>query len=126
MSHERTDIKIKPIGVAIAILVAVTIAVHVGVWFLFEYLRDEQGRRDVRRSLIDTRAPVPPEPRLQVDPYKDFNEYRRSQQRIMENYDWASREQGRVRIPIERAMELLAEQEKQGTQKTQEKEEKPK
>jgi hypothetical protein len=112
MSHERTDIKIKPIGVAIAVLVVVTVAVHVGVWFLFDYFRDEQQRRDVRRSLIETRQAAPPEPRLQIDPYKDWGQYKQSQQKIMDTYDWASREQGRVRIPIRRAMELLAEREK--------------
>jgi hypothetical protein len=114
MSHEKTDISLRPIGVAIAIFVVVAVAVHIGVWFLFDYLRAEQQRRDVRRSLIEMRQAIPPQPRLQVDPYKDLGEYRKSQQQILDTYDWVSREQGRVRIPIRRAMEQLAkEQEKE-------------
>jgi hypothetical protein len=108
MSHEKTDIRLRPIGIALAIFLVVAVAVHIGVWFLFDYLRLEQERRDVRRSLIETRQAIPPQPRLQVDPYRDLNEYRKSQQQILDTYDWASREQGRVRIPIRRAMEQLA------------------
>jgi hypothetical protein len=112
MSHEKSDIKLKPIGVAIIVLIVVGVAVHVGVWFLFDYLREERVRLDVRRSLVDVRPPIPPQPRLQVDPYKGWQDYRQSQQKTLDSYDWASREQGRVRIPIARAMELLAEREK--------------
>jgi hypothetical protein len=112
VSHETSDIKLKPIGVAIVIFIVAAVVIHVGVWFLFDYFRDQQQRRDVRRSMIEARPAIPPQPRLQVDPYKDWRDFRQSQQTVLETYDWASREQGRVRIPIRRAMELLAEQEK--------------
>ena len=109
MSYEKTDINLRPIAFAVVVFVVIAVAVHVGEWFLFDSLRDEAQRRDVRQSRVTPPLPIPPHPRLQVDPYKEWREYRESQQKILESYDWASREQRRVQIPIRRAMELLVE-----------------
>lgn len=55
-------------------------------------------------------APLPPEPRLQAAPREDLAELRRRQSRLLESYGWSDRGRGLVRVPIERAMELLLEE----------------
>jgi hypothetical protein len=47
-------------------------------------------------------------PRLQSDPAGDLRDYQAAQRAQLETYAWADRERGLVRIPIERAMAMIA------------------
>ena len=53
--------------------------------------------------------PLPPEPRLEPNPQQALEELRRREDSILHHYKWVDRPSGLVQIPIERAMELLAE-----------------
>lgn len=53
---------------------------------------------------------TPPEPRLQVAPPEDFRELKATQMARLNTYDWIDRDGGVVRIPIDRAMEIMVEQ----------------
>lgn len=50
-----------------------------------------------------------PEPRLQFDPHGDLARLRADQQNSLTGYAWVDQKQGLVRIPIERAMRMIAE-----------------
>jgi hypothetical protein len=52
----------------------------------------------------------PPRPRLQIDPAGDLNDLRRAEDTVLHSYGWIDRQTGTVRIPIDRAMDLLAGQ----------------
>jgi hypothetical protein len=110
--HEHRDISLRLIvWSGIGFLVA-AVVIHLGVWWLFEFYRTRDEQRDVRRTLVEPPSPIPPEPRLQITPEADLAAYLQSQRQILNSYGWVSRDQGRVRIPIDRAMELVVEQEK--------------
>lgn len=49
-----------------------------------------------------------PPPALQSDPAGELRDYQAAQRARLEGYAWADREAGRVRIPVARAMTLLA------------------
>jgi hypothetical protein len=49
-----------------------------------------------------------PEPRLQSDPAGELRELQAQQRQQLEGYAWIDREHGLVRIPVARAMEILA------------------
>jgi hypothetical protein len=52
-----------------------------------------------------------PTPRLQTDDgYQEIADLHAREDLLLENYSWANQAQGKVRIPIERAMELIAQQ----------------
>lgn len=51
----------------------------------------------------------PPAPRLQADPLADLDALHARERAQLEGYAWVDRQAGTVRIPIERAMQLLAE-----------------
>jgi len=111
MKHHQNinDVNVRRIfRIAIAFIV-VGAAIHLGVWWLFSFYRNVDAQRDVSQTLIKPPPPIPPEPRLEVNPTEDFQTFRRRQQDMLNSYGWTSREDGRVRIPIERAMELVAE-----------------
>jgi hypothetical protein len=51
-----------------------------------------------------------PSPRVQVDDgNQDVADLHEREDLLLDNYTWADRSQGKVRIPIERAMELIVE-----------------
>jgi hypothetical protein len=53
----------------------------------------------------------PPGPQLQTDPRADLEALRARDERILGTYGWVDRDAGIARVPIERAMTLLAERE---------------
>lgn len=113
--YEKTDVRIRPILWATGMLVVSAVIVLVLMWVMFDHYRELDASRDARRSLVETAEEVPPEPRLETDPTADFEEYARRQRELLNSYGWVLRADGRVRIPIERAMELVVEREGTGT-----------
>ena len=75
---------------------------------LFNYFRTEQTLGPPASPFADTR-PLPPAPRLQVAPARDWHQLHASENEILDSYTWVDRQAGIVRIPINRAMDLLAE-----------------
>ena len=51
----------------------------------------------------------PPEPRLQVSPHEDLVRFEQQEDHILNSYAWIDRSTGRVRIPIDRAIDIIAE-----------------
>ncbi len=62
--------------------------------------------------VITNRRPPKPEPfpapQLQRTPLSDFEKLREKQQAQLSGYAWVDKKQGIVRIPIERAMQIVA------------------
>ncbi len=51
--------------------------------------------------------PMPPEPRLQTTAPQDLKHYRDGQDQLLNTYGWVDSQNGVVRIPVERAMDIL-------------------
>jgi hypothetical protein len=52
---------------------------------------------------------MPPEPRLQESPRQDLKAMRAQEDWELNHYFWMDKNKGTVAIPIERAMEILAQ-----------------
>lgn len=113
MKHHEAirDVNVRRIFRIAIVFVVSGAVILLGIWWMFSYYRNADDRRDVSQTLIEPPSPIPPQPRLQVNPTEDWQTFRRQQQNILNSYGWASREDGRVRIPIERAMEAVAQKE---------------
>jgi hypothetical protein len=78
---------------------------------LFQYLLKREG--GVPASRIESPAQdarqLPPEPRLEVSPDTDLQEMRAAEDQVLNNYAWLDQQNGIVRLPIERAMDLIAQ-----------------
>jgi hypothetical protein len=118
LNHEPTD---ADLGAAERIIVGLVVLLGVAfllMWLLFGLfdrredrldtppppLVQEQRERDTRQAL--ERFPAP---RLQERPVQDIRTYLESQERVLNSYGWVDRQKGVVHIPIDRAMELIAE-----------------
>lgn len=107
--HEPRDINVRVIfGFGLALVIG-AVVVHLGLyWLLWHYERTAAERaREI--SPIEVTPPMPPEPRLQVSPPADLAAMRAAEDEVLQSYGWIDKEENVVRIPIERAMELLAE-----------------
>ena len=82
------------------------IAVMVLLGGLYAFL-ERQARRDA--PAVPPERIIPPEPRLQTDPATDMRALREREAALLEEYGWIDEQQGVVRIPIERAMQIVAE-----------------
>ena len=108
--YERSDVNAKgAVVMTVGILVA-TLGAMLLMRPLFDHLvRREARNQPARTTLVATEPnPLPPEPRLQANPVEDLREYRALERRALDGYAWVDRKAGRVRIPIERAIDLIA------------------
>ena len=119
--HERRDVDERSIvGAGAGLAVAITV-VTVAMLLLFNYYaRREAAMSPPANPLAVQAGPrLPPAPRLQTAPIEDIQALRERERSALESYGWVNREQGVVRIPIERAIDLLAERGLPARQKEQ-------
>ena len=107
--HETSDVNLRGIFAFAAALTVSMIAVNVGTYLLFGAFERHAARLDPPRPpLVDERRP-PAGPRLQVSAAADAAELRERERRDLNRLRWIDERQRVVQIPIERAMEIVAE-----------------
>jgi hypothetical protein len=107
--YEATDVNIRAIlWLAIGIAIGAVI-VHAALWILLRMYEVRAERRDPALPPLAAGNQEPPGPRLQSAPVRDYAAFRAEEERALATYGWVDREEGIVRIPIERAMDLLVE-----------------
>jgi hypothetical protein len=79
-----------------------------GSALVFRFFVRQQSLGPPASPFEDVRQ-LPPEPRLQTTAPQDLKRYRAEQDKILGSYGWVDPQAGIVRIPIQRAMEMLLE-----------------
>ncbi|HVG08622.1 MAG TPA: hypothetical protein VNM67_13015 [Thermoanaerobaculia bacterium] len=104
------EVNLKAIAWTIALLVGVALVVHVIIYGLIVGFNRFDDKREPRPSPLEAanKQPPPPLPRLQTTPEGDLKQYREDEDRILGKAQWLDQRQGRVRIPIDLAMEIVA------------------
>jgi hypothetical protein len=107
--HERTDAKAKPVvafaaGMAGLVVFGLVISL---ITFRFFVKRQPLGPP---ASPFENVRTLPPEPRLQVNAPQDLERYKAEQTKMLDSYGWVDQKAGIVRIPVERAMDILLQQ----------------
>jgi len=131
--YEKSDVRITGIVVfltALGIFVVVTAVLCYGIGMVINaHMRKEDGPRSKWAKTVDvttlgnlasspelqnkmaTMTQQFPTPRLQTDDgNQEIADLHAKEDLLLENYTWVDQPQGKVRIPIERAMELIAQQ----------------
>lgn len=72
VSHEPSDVSVRGVLTFVVVLTLVTIAISIGLWFMFKYLNDqtkkERGPGPMALRNLSEEERLPPEPRLQAAP----------------------------------------------------------
>ena len=106
--HETSDINIRNLIISGVLLCCLVIAGLLVSGVVFHYFVRHQGLGPPASPFENVRM-LPPEPRLQVSAPKDLEQYKAAQGEILNSYGWVDQKAGIVRIPIERAMDILVQ-----------------
>jgi hypothetical protein len=111
---ERADLfeaqDVSPNGVIVFLVsllgsLVVTLFLVWGMWGVFVRMLAPEST-----EVVPKLSQVPPEPRIQADPTLDLWRLRAHEDAVLNSYGWSDRQAGTVRVPIDRAMDLLAQQ----------------
>lgn len=105
--HEQRDLGL---GILFGILggVIVLMAVAAGGMVVFQNLAEERARRAESPPSPMIEEVSPPSPRLESAPGQVLGELRERERVQLQSYGWVDPEAGLARIPVERAMEIIA------------------
>jgi hypothetical protein len=107
--HEHRDIKVGTVAiVGVVLLGLLAIIGHVVPWIAFRLMEKEAPPEAAAAPPLEE-SPPPPLPRLQANPQADLARMRFDAEEQLRSFGWADRPNGIVRIPIERAMDLIVE-----------------
>ena len=115
---EQEDLSSRSALYFLAGLVLVCVVVYLIVFGMYRFLDSYATAHQPPMSPmvtpeVDTRAVTPenaetfPQPRLEENERTQFRSFIEDQDRKLATYDWVDKDRGTVRIPIDRAMELI-------------------
>jgi hypothetical protein len=121
VDFEREDLGAKPILIFLLGLVIGCLLVALVLRGLYSYLDSYENRHQpaesplVQQTTADTRIVEKgdinkfPQPRLEGEEMSEINAFRLQEEQTLNSYGWVDEQAGVVRIPIDRAMALLAQ-----------------
>jgi hypothetical protein len=104
--HETRDARIGPIILVAAGLAAAVAIVGLLVYGIFLYLGSHPAASARVNPMAAADSQIPPEPRIAEHPAIEIQQLRAQEEQTLSTYGWADKKAGKVRIPIDRAMEL--------------------
>jgi hypothetical protein len=107
--HERKDADVIALFMVGALLCLGGIIVILSCWALIHVLTLRQNAREKAAVAATQQGWKFPAPNLVVEPGSDFQPLRSAQEKELNSYGWIDRKSETVRIPIDRAMQLLVE-----------------
>jgi hypothetical protein len=109
--HEESDVNVRTIFLFGGLLVVVAAVVHLVVWGLFLFFDQREAGRLPREFPLAAgqELRLPPEPRLQITPRVDLQEFRAREDEVLNGYSWIDRAAGTVRMPMADAMRLTVQ-----------------
>jgi hypothetical protein len=105
--YETRDANAVGVSGFLAALGVVIVLVTLACWGFFGYYSAHLANASASVSPFVGTRQLPLGPQLQPTPREDWLKYRQNQEKSLETYEWVNRSAGTVRVPIEKAMELL-------------------
>jgi len=108
VGYEVQDANVRQVVMAGIGLAAGTVLACFLVYFVFNLLK----REGTEAQKVNPMAPaqqLPPAPRLQVRPWDELRALRAQEDQTLETYGWMDTKNGTVRIPVDKAMDIIAQ-----------------
>lgn len=103
--HERSEVNVRFIVISLIFLAVATFFVFVLVVGIFRYFYDTYSTAEAAKL---SQPVIPPAPRVEVAPSLQLQDLHAKEDHILTTYAWVNKQTGTVRIPIDRAIDLLA------------------
>ena len=115
-----SELDMKGILLSTVGVVVITVVAAASMWGFMVFFLDSFAAQDPPPpALEEAREPyLPPEPRLQTEPFGDLIELRAEEERLLTSYGWVNEPGGIAMVPIDRAIDLLIERGSAGPIKT--------
>ena len=108
--HERKDVDVPSLLTIAVLLFFSCVIIFLVVWGMMHYFKlHEPARTAGQANLPVTSSEEFPNPRLQIKGAVDLANLRAAEEADLDSYGWVDRNSGTVRVPIDRAMQLLLE-----------------
>jgi len=108
--YERTDANTRYLAAFAVGLVGLMLVGMFAMRLMYVQMAEYQETHDPVLSPLAAELPKdPPDPRLQVAPAVDLKQVLAAEEEKLNSYGWVEPNAGVVRIPVERAMELVVE-----------------
>ena len=108
IGYELSDLKPGYIALfGIGVVIAVGLAVVITSLFV-HYRELQHARQETPVPRLARERESMPEPRLQIDAPNELRQMRSAEEAALNSYGWVDKEAGVVKIPVDRAMEILA------------------
>ena len=91
------------IGLSVVLVISVIIAS-----LIVHYKTVQHARQDTPIPRLAREREAMPEPRLQIDAPNELRQLRAAEETALNSYGWVDKDAGIVKIPVDRAMEILA------------------
>jgi hypothetical protein len=108
--HESSDVPVKPLLLSLAAFAAGCL---IAMWVMRAMFRsfDASARsRDVPGHVLAEEHQIPPPPKLEANPTAENEESAVAERKLLDTYGWIDRDAGIVRVPVERALELVLQE----------------
>ncbi|MCS0493990.1 hypothetical protein NVS89_02695 [Ancylobacter sp. MQZ15Z-1] len=105
-AYEPRDVPVR--GVIYALFGVFALMAFAGAVVALVLALIAHSRPPQRATALETARQEPPGPRLEVSPESDRRAIEAASRARLQGYGWADQPAGRVRIPIDRAMQMLA------------------
>src|SRR5580704_13018891 len=119
--YEHQDLAPQGVYAFLISLLVGGVVVYFVIWGFYHFMEARQREHQtpqnpmVKQMETDTRIVSPeeikhfPEPRLETNERVEINDFRLKEEQTLNSYGWVDEKAGVVRIPIERAIELIAQ-----------------
>ena len=107
--YETRDWHLRPILILGVVLIVLAVIGNLVLFTAFSWWTNRQARVDPAPPPLALPDQTPPEPRLQLSPRRDWQTMMAEDNQLLNSYGWVDQQAGTVRIPIERAMDLVLE-----------------
>lgn len=106
--YETSDVDVRIIWISGIIIAAIVVFSFFYMHHVFNsYMAKINASRPDPSTLLDP-DPMPPAPRLRVKPAIEIEQLRTYENAMLDSYTWIDEAQGVARIPVARAMALIA------------------
>jgi len=105
--YEKSDANAKGIFISVVVLFVALVLVDLIVhWIIADFKKTPTLGDQFSGSVRQTQV-APAFPRLQISPPADLAKFREAESQQLNSYGWVNQTAGVVRIPIDRAIELV-------------------
>lgn len=119
VAYEPRDLSSHAVFYFLVVLAVVIVFAYTGLWGMFKYLGSpEYAGHQTTNPIMTSQEQLKeiggdpansfPAPQLQPDDVADLNKFRIREEQRLNTYGWVDQTHGRIRIPIENAIDMMA------------------